>query len=154
VSVIRRISLLVVVFVVGGGAALAQIHSMPTRTKPSIELKLSSATSMVCVGSSLPLDHELTNRGPNKFKVDKFDIGCCFIYGFLGDETGRGGATGIGDIDRKADFINIDSNKTYKSSFKFDLTNEFFKDPGKYVIQTTLEGVHSNKVEFELITCK
>ena len=71
---IRRISLLVVVFVVSGGAALAQIHSIPTRTKPSIELKLSSATSMVCVGSSLPLDLELTNRGRNKFKVDKFDI--------------------------------------------------------------------------------
>lgn len=152
---IRRISWLVVVFVVGGGAALAQIHSIPTRTKPSIELKLSSATSMVCVGSSLPLDLELTNRGRNKFKVDKFDIGSSFIYGFLGErEAARGGAMGIGCGDCSPDFVTIDHNETYKSSFNFDLTNEFFKDPGKYVIQTTLKGVDSNKLEFELITCK
>jgi hypothetical protein len=147
--------LLVVVFVVSGGAALAQIHSMPTRTKPAIELKLSSGTLKVCVGSSLPLNLELTNRGRNKFKVDKFDIGSCFIYEFLGDrEAARGGSMGIGFIDRSPDFVTIDHNATYKSSFNFDLTNEFFKDPGKYVIQTTLNGVRSNKIEFELITCK
>jgi len=52
------------------------------------------------------------------------------------------------------DFVTIDHNETYKSSFNFDLTTEFFKDPGKYVIQTTLEGVDSNKVEFELSRCE
>lgn len=146
---------MVVSLIISCGAAYAQLQSIPTRAKPAIEQKLSSGTLKACVGSSLPLDLELTNRGRHKFKVDKFDIGCCFIYEFLGDrEAARGGAMGIGDIDRKADFINIDPNKTYKSSFNFDLTNEFFKDPGKYVIQTTLKGVDSNKLEFELITCK
>ena len=110
---------------------------------------------MVCVGSSLPLDLELTNRGSDKFKVDKFDIGAHFTYGFLGDrETGRGGGMGKGCGDCSPKFVTIDPNETYKSSFNFDLTNDFFKDAGKYVIQTTIGGVDSNELEFELFSCE
>jgi hypothetical protein len=110
---------------------------------------------MVCVGSSLPLDLELTNRGSDKFKVDKFDIGAHFTYGFLGDrETGRGGGMGKGRGDCSPNFVTIDPNETYKSSFNFDLTNDFFKDAGKYVIQTTIGGADSNELEFELFSCE
>jgi hypothetical protein len=34
------------------------------------------------------------------------------------------------------------------------LTNDFFKDAGKYVIRTRVEGVDSNQLEFELFSCE
>jgi hypothetical protein len=110
---------------------------------------------MVCVGSPLPLDLEITNRGSYKFKVDKFEIGSSFTYGFFGDrESGRGGGMGIGCGECSPDFVSIDPDGTYKSSFNFDLTNDFFKDAGKYVIRTRVEGVDSNQLEFELFSCE
>ena len=82
---IRRISFLAIGSVLSCGAVQAQIHSIPTRAKPPIELKLRSVTLMACVGSSLSLDLKITNHGSKKFSVDKYNIGTSFTYRFLGD---------------------------------------------------------------------
>ena len=138
------------------GLTTAQPLSPPgSESKPPIELKLSATSLMMCVGSSLPLELELTNRGAQDFSVDKFDIWNQFNYAFLGErEAGRGGGMGSSCYDCRPDLIVVGQDQMYKSSFNFDLKRDFFQDAGKYHIKLTIAAVASNQVEFELFSCQ
>ena len=110
---------------------------------------------MVCLGASIPMELELTNRGAEEFKVDKFDLWSEFRYGFLGDrEMGRGGGMGSSCYDCRPDPVVVRHDETYKSSFSFDLNHDFFKDAGKYTIKLEIAGVQSNDLEFQLFNCQ
>jgi len=154
--VIGRLVFLFLALLLAGGVATAQpAAATVAETKPAIELKLSATSLMICVGSSLPLALELTNRGMNDFKVDKFDIWNHFTYGFMGDRTaGRGGGMGSSCINCSPEPIVVTQDQTYKSSFDFDLKHEFFQDAGKYSIRLKIAGVESNELEFELFSCQ
>ena len=152
---IARFSLVLSVWLIAASMANAQISPSEPEVKPSIELKLSARSLMVCVGSSLPLELELTNRGAEGFKEDKFNIWNQFTYGFMGDrEEGRGGGMGASCFRCQPDPIVIGHEQTYKSSFDFDLKHDFFKDAGKYNLRLKIAGVQSNDVEFELFSCQ
>ena len=152
---IRTLCLLASVFLLGP-MALAQENSAPAKASlPALELKLSSRSLMGCVGSSLPLELELTNRGSEIFRVEKFDIWSHFRYGFLGQrDTGCGGGQGSSCNECLGNIAVIKPNDSYQSSFGFDLKSDFFKDAGKYEIRLVIDGVESNRVEFELFSCE
>ena len=121
---------------------------------PPVELKLSTTSMMLCLGSALPLNLELTNRGSKEIKIDRFDIWNQFTYGYLEDRSAdRGGGQGSGCYHCLPDLINLKTDKPYESSFNFSLENDFFKDVGKYSIRVYVEHVSSNEVEFELYNC-
>ena len=121
---------------------------------PPVELKLSTTSMMLCLGSALPLNLELTNRGSKEIKIDRFDIWNQFTYGYFGDRSAdRGGGQGSGCYHCLPDLINLKTDKPYESSFNFSLENDFFKDVGKYSIRVYVEHVSSNEVEFELYNC-
>ena len=152
---IRRISIaLIGLLLLVGTASARTIASLGQEPKPSIELKLSATSLMVCVGSSLPLELELTNRGTPDFKIDKFEIWNHFNYGFEGDrEMGRGGGMGS-SCNCAPESVVVAQDQTYKSSFAFDLDHDFFRDPGKYTIRLAIAGVGSNELEYELFSCQ
>ena len=153
---IERLSLVLIVGLLAVSATSAQTIEQPApAAKPSIEIKLSATSLMVCLGSSIPMELELTNRGAEEFKVDKFDLWKEFRYGFLGDrKMGRGGGMGSSCYDCRPDPIFVRHDETYKSSFSFDLNHDFFKDAGKYTIKVVIAGVESNDLEFELFSCQ
>jgi hypothetical protein len=129
-------------------------ESETEKAKPPLELKLSTTSMMLCLGSALPLNLELTNRGSKEIKIDKFDIWNQFTYGYLEDRSaGRGGGQGSGCDHCLPDLINLKTDKPYESFFNFSLENDFFKDVGKYSIRVYVEHVSSNEVEFELYNC-
>jgi hypothetical protein len=124
------------------------------KAKPPLELKLSTSSLMLCVGSALPLNLELTNRGGEEIKIDKFDIWNRFTYGYLGDRSAdRGGGQVSGCDHCLRDLITLKTDKAYESSFNFSLENDFFKDTGKYSIRVYVEQVSSNELQFELYNC-
>jgi hypothetical protein len=154
--VIPRILIVLIgsLFVAGatGGRSSALLRQEP---KPSIALNLSATSLMVCVGSSLPLKLELTNRGADDFKVEKFEIWNHFTYGFEGDrQTGRGGGMGSSCINCATEPIVIAHDQTYKSSFDFNLDHDFFSDAGKYTVKLKIADVESNELQFELFNCQ
>jgi hypothetical protein len=103
--VIERLSLVLIVGLLAVSATSAQTIEQPApAAKPSIEIKLSATSLMVCLGSSIPMELELTNRGAEEFKVDKFDLWKEFRYGFLADrKMGRGGGMGSSCYDCRPD---------------------------------------------------
>ena len=123
------------------------------KERPPLDIKITAAAMMICLGSALPLNMELTNRRSEQIKIDKFEIWNHFQYGYFGKDGGRGGGEGHGCTECQSDFAVLERDKPYESSFKFPLTNEFFKDAGKYSLKLTIEGVSSNEVEFELYNC-
>lgn len=134
--------------------AQAQVVADEKPQLPPLELKLSTTSLMLCVGSVLPLNLELTNRGAEVIKIDKFEIWNRFTYGYFGDRSaGRGGGEGSSCNHCLPDVINLITDKPYESSFNFSLENDFFKDAGKYSIRVYVEQVSSNELEFELYKC-
>ena len=124
------------------------------KAKPPLELKLSTTSLMLCIGSALPLNLELTNRGSEEIKIDKFDIWNQFTYGYLQDRSsGRGGGQASGCDHCLRDLITLKTDKPYESSLSFPLENDFFRDAGKYSIRVYVEQVSSNELEFELYNC-
>lgn len=149
---IGRLAFVFIVSVLASGATAAQ-PSAPSEAKPTIDLKLSATSLMTCVDSSLPLTLEITNRGTEDIKVDKFEIWNRFRYGFMGDRPFRGGGMGS-SCNCQPELVVVSPGQTYTSSFNFDLKNDFFKDAGKYDLQLMLAGVQSNEIEFELFNCQ
>jgi len=150
--VIGRLAFVFVASMLVAGATAAQTAS--PEAKSAIELKLSSTSLMMCVGSSLPLTVELTNRGVENVKVDKSAIWNTFGYGFMGNRQFRGGGMGSSCSHCQPDFVVLTPDQKYTSSFNFDLKNDFFKDAGKYDIQLMFAGAQSNELEFELFSCQ
>ena len=137
-----------------GVAAQAQTNSIAQKELPPLDLKLTTTSMMLCLGAELPLNLELANRGTDPIKLDRFDIWNSFQYGYFGErDAGRGGGQGSGCDHCRADSIFLLRDRPYESSFRFPLNTDFFKDAGKYSINLTIEGVASNKVEFELYNC-
>jgi hypothetical protein len=133
--------------------ARAQVVADEKKQLP-LELKLNTTSLMLCVGSALPLNLELTNHGGEEIKIDKFDLWNQFTYGYLGDRSAdRGGGQVSGCDDCSRDLMNLKTDKPYESSFNFSLENEFFKDAGKYSIRVYVEKVSSNELQFELYNC-
>jgi len=137
-----------------GISAQAQVVADDKKELPPVELKLSTTSMMLCLGSAIPLNLELTNRGSEEIKIDQFDIWNQFTYGYFGNRTaGRGGGQGSGCDHCLRDLVTLKTDKPYESSFNFPLENDFFKDAGKYSIRVYVEQVSSNEVEFELYNC-
>ena len=149
---IGRLALVLMALLLAAIGITAQ-PAAPSEAKPTIELKLSTTSLMTCVDSSLPLTLELTNRGAEDFKVDRFEIWRRFRYGFMGDRPFRGGGIGS-SCNCEPEFIVVNPGQTYTSSFNYDLKDDFFKDAGKYDIQLILAGTQSNELEFELFSCQ
>lgn len=134
--------------------AQGQVMADEKTQLPPLELKLTATSLMLCVGSALPLNLELTNRGGEEIKIDKFDIWNHFTYGCLEDRSAdRGGGQASGCDHCLRDLITLKTDKPYESSFNFPLENDFFKDAGKYSIRVYVEQVSSNELEFELYNC-
>jgi hypothetical protein len=115
--------------------ARAQVVADEKKPLP-LELKLNTTSLMLCVGSALPLNLELTNHGTEEIKIDKFYIWNRFTYGYLGDRNAdRGGGQAWSCDDCPREGINLKTDKPYESSFNFPLDNDFFKDAGKYSIR-------------------
>lgn len=137
-----------------GLTAQAQATIAEQKELPPLDIKISAASMMVCLGTELPLNMELTNRGPDQIKIDKFEIWNHFQYGYFGErDAGRGGGEGASRYQSPPELVVLDRDKPYESSFKFPLSNEFFKDAGRYSLKLTIEGVSSNEIEFELYNC-
>src|SRR5262245_45164968 len=132
---------------------MAYAQAPNAKDKPPLDIKITAASMMICLGADLPLNMEVTNRGVEQIKVSKFEMWSHFQYGYFGKNGGRGGGEGRGCFDCDQDDVVLERDKSYESSYKFPLTNEFFKDPGKYSFKLTIEGVSSNEVEFELYNC-
>ena len=47
----------------------------------------------------------------------------------------------------------LHSGMTYRSTHKFSLADEFFRERGIYTLKTNLDSISSNTVEFELFQC-
>jgi len=149
----RIIGVLTIVFVLGT-VTFGQSPATEPAKLPPLDLKLTTTSMMLCIGSELPLNLELTNRGTDEIKIDRSEIWNSFQYGYHGDrEKGRGGGQGSGCSDCRQDFVSVTRDKPYESSFKFPLTNDFFEDAGKYSIKLRFAGVSSNEVKFELYKC-
>jgi len=149
----KMIGILTIVFVLGPVAFGQSPATEPAKSSP-LDLKLTTTSMMLCVGSELPLNLELANRGTGQIQIDKLDIWNRFRYGYFGSrESGRGGGQSSRCLDCRPDYVVVDRDKPYESSFKFPLTNDFFKDAGKYSISLIFDGVASNEVEFELYSC-
>src|SRR5258708_13650019 len=75
-----------------GISAQAQVVADDKKELPPVELKLSTTSMMLCIGSAIPLNLELTNRGSEEIKKDQFDIWNQVTYGYFGNRTsGPGG---------------------------------------------------------------
>src|SRR5262245_7845397 len=92
------------------------------------DTRVTAACLMCCLGADLPLNMEVTNRGVEQIKVSKFEMWSHFQYGYFGKNGGRGGGEGRGCFDCDQDDVVLERDKSYESSYKFPLTNEFFKD--------------------------
>lgn len=118
-----------------------------------LRMTLSSTSLMLCLGSQLPLDLEITNLGNREVKIDKADLWNRFAYGFSGrDGSGRGGGRGSSCNHCRGNYVVLPPGGRYESSFEFPL-DDFFKDSGEYNIKMTYDQVSTNELAFELYDC-
>ncbi len=144
---------LLVCFLAFMGLALAQDRSEPQPEKP-VELKVSTTAMMLCLGASMPMEMELTNRSGQEFKVDKVDLWNSFSYGHSRDDgSGRGGGQATGCSHCRGEYIVLVPEQKHVSTFNFALASDFFKDPGNYTIKLNYKQVSSNELHFELYDC-
>lgn len=123
--------------------------------KPQSELRmtLSSNSLMLCLGSLLPLDLEITNSGNREVKIDKADLWNQFSYGFSStDGVGRGGGRGSSCSHCRGNYVVLPPGGRYESSFEFPL-DDFFKDTGEYTLKMKYEQLSTNELTFELYDC-
>ena len=134
--------------------AHAQVAAEYKKGSLPIEVKLSTTSMMLCLGSGIPLNLELTNHGRDEIRIDKFDLWSHFSYGHdAHDGIGRGGGETSFCERCRGTYTILKPDKAFESSFTFPLEGEFFKNAGSYSIKVDIEGTYSNQVEFELYNC-
>lgn len=119
-----------------------------------LDLRLSTTTMALCVGSSLPMELEITNLSNQEKKIDKVDLWSSFGYGFSrADGSGRGGGTGSSCSHCRGNYIALKPAGSYQSSYSYSLDNDFFHEPGGYTIKMNFGQLSTNELSFELYDC-
>lgn len=115
--------------------------------KPKLELKLSTTKLMMCVGSAIPLELQITNRTERPVKIESSAVWKNFTYSFEAPtpprRSGSHGST-CGGCDRE--FVTLKPGESYETRQDFELIQPHFKDVGEYTLSTGFE-----KIRFEQI---
>lgn len=123
------------------------------KRQSELQMTLSTTTVMLCLGSSLPLDLEITNQGNHEVKIDKFELWKRFSYSLSRtDGSGRGGGMASSYYPSRANYVTLKPGGRHESSFEYPL-GDFFKDAGMYTIKMTVDEISTNEVSFELYDC-
>ncbi|MFN2491667.1 MAG: hypothetical protein ABR501_02140 [Pyrinomonadaceae bacterium] len=131
------------------------VNAKPLQHEADSELQmtLSTTTMMLCLGSSLPLEVEIANRGTEQVKIDKVDLWANFVYSFSGANGGRGGGCGSKCDSCRGEFVVVNPDASHHSEFAFRLSSDFFKDTGSYTIKLKYNDILTNQLDFELYDC-
>jgi len=151
-----KICLLALASVLSGALAVS-ICAKPGQDdegQSRLRLKMSTTTMMLCLGSSLPLELEVSNQGPQPVKLDKADLWKDFSYSFsLPDGSGPAGGESSSCIHCQGNSVLLKQGDRFESSFKYPLDVPFFKDAGRYTIKMNYEQISTNELTFELYDC-
>ncbi len=134
----------------------AQDGESHTKVKSApLEVKLQMLVSTMCVGTSTILEMEVINVSRKEITLDKVDLWSQFTYSYSEpiNGSGRGGGQGTGCSHCRGNTITLYPGPTYWASHTFPLDNDFFKDPGDYTLETSINSISSNEVKFTLIDC-
>lgn len=126
-------------------------------TNRNLEIKLRTLTPTACIGSSLKLEIEMTNTGPDVVTIDKVDVWSSFSFSYYlpdPEGAGMGGNWNSGCSHCRGNYIVIEPGATYWEAHEISLSSfEFFKKADKYTLTTGIDSVSSNEVIFELYDC-
>lgn len=142
--------------IVLGGTLVFSITAKPGQREPQSDLQMtmSTTTMKVCLGSSLPLELEITNHGSKAVKIDKADLWNSFSYSFSStDGPDHGGGVSSSCSHCRGHYVVLKPGSRYESSFKYPLDIASFKDPGQYKIKMNYEQISTNELSFELYDC-
>jgi len=133
-------------------SAAGQAQNEQQNGKSPWKLKLSSSSMRVCLGSSLPLELEVTNQSNDDIRIDKLNLWQDFSFQRSGSTGERGWLT-IDYIHGPNDSVLVKADASYRSTYDFSLQDNFFGFPEKYIIKLHYEQVYSNEVSFEIYDC-
>lgn len=157
----QRVALLICALALSGSVQ-AQDKAQTQPGVRAINLKLSSESARVCLGSFVPLNLDLTNQTGQEIKIRKLDVWRDFSFKYAASDgssknIGYGIVPGrVEDYDRlRNDVFTLNPQATYTTTFKFPLTDHrFFEVPGTYTLRSYYDNMAaSNIVRFETYDC-
>jgi hypothetical protein len=132
--------------------AFAQDES-EAELKSPLELRLTAQATAFCVGTPLMLELEVTNDGQNDVSINRGRVWKEFSYGYSAPK-GKSRSGGMGMLtDSVAGNFMLKTGASYRTTFEFPLTSDFFQEAGTYTLKTSLTHLFSNEVTFELYDC-
>ena len=138
-----------------------EIEEDSGKPESPLEIKLSTPTPTLYAGSCLMLEMVLTNKGQEEISIPERFLWMLFSYSYAAkDGSGRGGGQGSACFGCSDESVSLAAGTTYRSSYCFDLNNEFFRNTGEYEIKTIIryklagksgnDEASSNSTSFEI----
>src|SRR2546423_12474378 len=160
---LRQFSQLILLIVCASLLSITALAQDESEAKSPLELKLTARTTAFCVGSPLLLELEVMNNSQKDIETPKSHLWKQFSYALLDPEsinksagTDRFFSKAGGmdkDIDDHAEKLILHPGQSYRATYEFQLSNDFFQEAGHYTLMMYLDHVLSNNVEFELYDC-